>query len=274
MSPRQGSALPSRRRPRGWTPVRASRPHPPRARRHRERAEDGEGPAIDRTRRRDGRGLQGAGRAAAHRPRQRRGRLEARPATCSRATTASRCTRRASHGRSTERSRLRSCRGSACMTCGTRTPRLALAGRHQPQGGLRAPRPRHRLDHARHLLARHPGDAGGGGGADRGAGDWRSRARSPSLAGESRKAEPALSGSPLGTFFTLEDYVSLGHPALAGHAEAAVLDCPPQSLPMPRSLVGRMSAVLPIRKFRARTRTTGNRQMQGNRWRRRPESNR
>ena len=43
---------------------------------------------------------------------------------------------------------------------------------------------------------------------------------------------------------------------------------------VPRSLVGRMSAVLPIRKFRARARTTGNRQMQGSCWRRRAESNR
>ena len=47
---------------------------------------------------------------------------------------------------------------------------LGPAGRHPPQGRLRAPRPRHRLDHAGHLLARHPGDAGGGGGVDRGSG--------------------------------------------------------------------------------------------------------
>jgi hypothetical protein len=38
--------------------------------------------------------------------------------------------------------------------------------------------------------------------------------------------------------------------------------------------VGRVSAVLPIRKFCARERTTGNRQVQGSCWRRRPESNR
>ena len=44
------------------------------------------------------------------------------------------------------------------------------AGRHPPQGRLRAAWARDHLDHARHLLARDPGDAGGGGGADRGAG--------------------------------------------------------------------------------------------------------
>jgi len=41
------------------------------------------------------------------------------------------------------------------------------AGRSTPSAA--APRPFHRLDHARHLLTRHPGDAGGGG-AERGAG--------------------------------------------------------------------------------------------------------
>jgi integrase len=47
---------------------------------------------------------------------------------------------------------------------------LALQAGVHPQGRLRAPRPHHRLDHPGHLLARHPGDAGGGGGADRRAG--------------------------------------------------------------------------------------------------------
>ena len=44
------------------------------------------------------------------------------------------------------------------------------ASRHPSQGRLRASRACHRLDHTRHLLARHPGDAGRGGDADRGAG--------------------------------------------------------------------------------------------------------
>ena len=47
---------------------------------------------------------------------------------------------------------------------------LGAPGRRPRQGGLRAPRSRDHLDHARHLLARHPRDAGRGGGADRGAG--------------------------------------------------------------------------------------------------------
>ena len=37
---------------------------------------------------------------------------------------------------------------------------------NRPPDRFGAPGPRHRLDHAGHLLTRHPGDAGGGGGAD------------------------------------------------------------------------------------------------------------
>jgi len=55
--------------------------------------------------------------------------------------------------------------------CDSRAPR-----RHQPEGDQRAPRARHRIDHSRHLLARHPGAAGRGGGADCGAGaGWTDR---------------------------------------------------------------------------------------------------
>jgi hypothetical protein len=43
---------------------------------------------------------------------------------------------------------------------------------------------------------------------------------------------------------------------------------------MPMRLVGSLSAVLPLRKFGGRARTTGNRQMQGSCWRRRSELNR
>ena len=44
------------------------------------------------------------------------------------------------------------------------------AGRHPSQGRLRTAWARHRLNHAGHLFARHPGDAGGGGGAYCGSG--------------------------------------------------------------------------------------------------------
>ena len=50
-------------------------------------------------------------------------------------------------------------------------PRHAgFAGRHPPEGRLRASRPSHRLDHRRTCSARRPGHAGGGGGEDRGSG--------------------------------------------------------------------------------------------------------
>ena len=44
---------------------------------------------------------------------------------------------------------------------------VGSAGRDSPQGRLRTPGARHHLNHARHLLARDSGNAGGGGDADR-----------------------------------------------------------------------------------------------------------
>ena len=85
-------------------------------------------------------------------------------------------------------------RASACSAvvgAQTVTCHPCPAGRRASQGRQRAPRACHRLHHPGHLLARHPGNAGGGGSADRGAG-VRKQVEGSCLGQPSLLAAPAL----------------------------------------------------------------------------------
>jgi len=134
---------------------RASRPHPKWPRGHRERAEDGQGTPRHRPRPGHRRGLEGSGGTPARwaagvgrsvgwdRPRLHPGeRRRPRPG---------------------DRNALLPAGGEEVDAAPDSLARLAphprhpgTTGRHPPEGRLRASRPRDHLDHARHLLARHP----------------------------------------------------------------------------------------------------------------------
>jgi hypothetical protein len=63
-----------------------------------------------------------------------------------------------------------SCMGSAVPRPSTLARHPGAPRQHPSRGRQRTPRARDHLDHARHLFARHPGDAGRGGRQDRRAG--------------------------------------------------------------------------------------------------------